>query len=119
MSPLLSKCRKTTTKYNEKSFIICYFNLFTYFISKFGFALFGVMKSVNKWNFDSAFKRPFFFGHIKRMGCPATSASTQSTISFFNASAAISDNPSGICPIVSLASPATLIAVLLCYLSHF
>ena len=115
MSPLLSKCRKTTTRYNEKSFIICYFNLFTHFISKFGFALFGTIKSVNEWNFNSSSERPFFFSCIKRMGCPVTSASTQSTISFFSAGAIISDNPSGICPIVSLASPTTLIAVLLRY----
>ena len=46
--------------------------------------------------------------------CPVTSASTESTISILSAGATTLDNPSGICPIVSLASPTTLIAVLLC-----
>ena len=47
-------------------------------------------------------------------GCPVTSASTESTISYFSASATTLDNPSGIFPIVSLVSPTTLTAVLLC-----
>ena len=46
-------------------------------------------------------------------GCPVTSASTESTISFFSAGATTLDNPSGIYPIVSFASPTTLIAMLL------
>ena len=45
---------------------------------------------------------------------PVTSASTVSIISFFIAGATNLDNASGICPIVSLASPTTLTAVLLC-----
>ena len=44
---------------------------------------------------------------------PITSASTE-RMTFFSAGATTSDNPSVICPIVSLASPTTLIAVLLC-----
>ena len=41
-------------RYNKNKFIICCINLFIYLISKFGFALFGTIKSVNLWNFDSA-----------------------------------------------------------------
>ena len=44
-------------------------------------------------------------------GCPVTSAATESTISFFSASATTLDNPSGICPIALLAYPTILIAV--------
>ena len=46
--------------------------------------------------------------------CPVNSASTESTISFFSAGATTLYNSSGICLIVSLASPTILIAVLLC-----
>ena len=49
--PFLFKCRKTLTRYSKNKFIVCYINLFTYFTSKFGFALFGTIKSVNAWNF--------------------------------------------------------------------
>ena len=45
-------------------------------------------------------------------GCPVTSASTESTINFFGPGATTLDNPSGIRPVVSLASPTTLIAVI-------
>ena len=52
-------------------------------------------------------------------GYPVTSASTESTISFFSAGATNLDNQSGTSPIVSLASPTTLIAVLLCLFVSF
>ena len=48
--------------------------------------------------------------------CPVTSASTEKHDFFLSTIATILDNPSGILPIVLLASRITLIAVLLCLL---
>ena len=53
----------------------------------------------------------FHFPSAASQGCPVTSASTERTISFFSAGGTTFDNPSGICPIVSLMSPTTLTAV--------
>ena len=53
------------------------------------------------------------YASVASRGCPVTSASTESTISFFSAGATTLDNPLGLCPIVSLASPIILFVVLL------
>ena len=62
------------------------------------------------------------FSSTESQGCPISSVSTESTISFFSAGATTLttlDNPSGVCPIVSSAPTLTLIAVLLCLFVSF